>query len=94
VDWRPQTPCGSAGQALLYLRRSRRSRTPHPVPDICPGGGGGGAWAWVLLAAAALSALIGHPIDALVILAVVVVNAIIGFIQEGRAEEALAAIRR
>jgi magnesium-transporting ATPase (P-type) len=48
---------------------------------------------WVLLAAAVLAALIGHQIDALVILAVVVINAIIGYIQEGRAEEALAAIR-
>ena len=48
---------------------------------------------WVLLAAAALAAFIGHTIDSLVILAVVILNAVIGFIQEGRAEEALAAIR-
>ncbi|HUF45614.1 MAG TPA: cation-transporting P-type ATPase [Aestuariivirgaceae bacterium] len=48
---------------------------------------------YVLLAAAILAALIGHHIDALVILAVVVANAVIGFIQEGRAEQALNAIR-
>jgi magnesium-transporting ATPase (P-type) len=48
---------------------------------------------YVLLAAAVLAALIGHYIDALVILAVVIVNAVIGFIQEGRAEQALDAIR-
>ncbi|MBR0680002.1 HAD-IC family P-type ATPase [Roseomonas eburnea] len=48
---------------------------------------------YVLLAAAAASALLGHPLDAAVILAVVVLNAIVGFIQEGKAEQALAAIR-
>ncbi len=48
---------------------------------------------YVLLAAAALSAIFGHPVDAAVILSVVLVNAAIGFAQEGRAERALEAIR-
>jgi magnesium-transporting ATPase (P-type) len=48
---------------------------------------------YVLLAAAALAVAIGHGIDAIVILAVVVVNTAIGFFQEGKAEDALAAIR-
>jgi magnesium-transporting ATPase (P-type) len=46
----------------------------------------------VLLAAAALSLALGHALDAAVILAVVLLNALIGFVQEGRAERALAAI--
>jgi len=48
---------------------------------------------YVLLGAAVVTAVLGHWIDAQVILAVVLVNAVIGFIQEGKAENALAAIR-
>ncbi len=48
---------------------------------------------YVLLAAALIKALMGHWIDTSVILAVVVLNAIIGFVQEGRAEAAMEAIR-
>ena len=48
---------------------------------------------YVLLAAALTTALLDHWIDTAVILAVVLVNAVIGFIQEGKAEQALAAIR-
>lgn len=48
---------------------------------------------YFLMAGALAAALVGHFIDAGVILAVVVVNAVVGFIQEGRAEDALKAIR-
>jgi len=48
---------------------------------------------YVLVAAALLTALLGHYVDTFVILAVVLVNATIGFVQEGKAESALAAIR-
>ncbi|NIA68190.1 cation-transporting P-type ATPase [Pelagibius litoralis] len=48
---------------------------------------------YVLLAAAVITALLDHWIDAQVILAVVLVNAVIGFLQEGKAEKALEAIR-
>jgi magnesium-transporting ATPase (P-type) len=48
---------------------------------------------YVLLAAAILAVLLGHALDAVVILGVVLANALIGFIQEGRAERALEAIR-
>ncbi len=49
---------------------------------------------YALLAAAAVAAALGNHIDAAVILAVVIVNAVVGFLQEGKAENALAAIRR
>ncbi|MCG8507782.1 MAG: cation-transporting P-type ATPase [Rhodospirillales bacterium] len=48
---------------------------------------------YVLLAAAVATAFLGHWVDTAVIVGVVVINAIIGFIQEGKAESALEAIR-
>ncbi|WP_454915834.1 HAD-IC family P-type ATPase [Xanthobacter sediminis] len=48
---------------------------------------------YFLLAAAVAALALGHTIDAVVIAAVVTVNAIVGFIQEGKAEQALNAIR-
>ncbi|MFO7637338.1 MAG: cation-transporting P-type ATPase [Clostridia bacterium] len=49
---------------------------------------------YVLLGAAVVTGLMKHWIDTFVILGVVVVNAFIGFIQEGKAEKALEGIRR
>lgn len=48
---------------------------------------------YLLLAAAFGATLLGHFIDAGVILVVVLINAIVGVIQEGKAENALQAIR-
>jgi magnesium-transporting ATPase (P-type) len=47
---------------------------------------------YVLIGAAAVTWLLDHPVDTAVILAVVLANAIIGFVQEGRAEKAMEAI--
>jgi magnesium-transporting ATPase (P-type) len=49
---------------------------------------------YVLLAAAAVTAALGHWLDSAVILGVVVANAVIGFVQEGKAEAAIDAIRK
>lgn len=48
---------------------------------------------YVLIGAACITALLGHVIDTSVIVAVVIINALIGFYQEGKAEQAMEAIR-
>ncbi len=48
---------------------------------------------YFLLVSAAVAALVSHLVDAAVIAVVVVINAIVGFLQEGKAERALEAIR-
>jgi len=49
---------------------------------------------YILIAAATLSFLLSHYLDAWVILGVLVVNALLGFFQEQRAEQSLAALQQ
>jgi magnesium-transporting ATPase (P-type) len=49
---------------------------------------------YVLLGSAVITAALGHFADTVVIVAVVIANAAIGFFQEGKAEKAMDAIRR
>ncbi len=48
---------------------------------------------WVLIAAAAISAFLNEPVDAAIIAVVIVLNAILGTVQESKAEAALEALR-
>ncbi len=48
----------------------------------------------ILIAASIVSGIVGEISDAIVIIAIVIVNAVLGVIQEGKAEQALAALQK
>ncbi|WP_371060242.1 cation-transporting P-type ATPase [Rhodosalinus sp. 5P4] len=84
---------GEAARRLTEHGPNRLPEPPAPNPVLRFLGHFHNVLIYVLIASAAVTAALQHWIDTGVILAVVLVNAVIGYIQEGRAEQAMAAIR-
>ena len=49
---------------------------------------------WILIAAGVISGLLGEGVDAIAILAIVVLNAVVGFYQEFKADRSIAALKK
>jgi magnesium-transporting ATPase (P-type) len=92
---------GHEGLSPEEARRRSQSHGPNTLPEAKPRS----PWMrllaqfhnvliYVLLVAGGVTALLQHWLDAGVIFGVVLINAVIGFVQEGKAEDALKAIRQ
>jgi magnesium-transporting ATPase (P-type) len=107
--WHAETPdavleaLGATGRGLTEAEAAER--LARHGPNRLPRAPGRPAWlrlldqfrstlVVVLIIAGLLALAFGKPVDAVVILLVVLVNAAIGHIQEGKAQEALSAIAR
>ena len=92
------SPAGlSAAEAVARLEAHGRNRLPEPVkrhPGLRFLLQFHNILIYVLLGSAMITAALRHVVDTLVILAVIVTNAVIGFVQEGKAEKAMEAIRK
>jgi len=86
----------TAGEVAARLVRYGENRLPPPRrrgPLARLAGQFHDLLIYVLIGAGTVTAFLGHWLDAGVIAGVVVINAVIGYLQEGKAEHALEAIR-
>ncbi len=96
-EWRSHADGLSAGEAEERLSRYGRNQLRPPEkagPLVRFFRHFHNILIYILIAAAIGTALLGHWVDTGVILAVVLINTLIGFVQEGKAEKALDAIRQ
>ena len=82
-----------AGRRLAAVGANEIRRAPRPSRARMLLGQFGSPLIWLLLAAAIVSAALGELADAIAIAVIVAVNALVGFFQEHRAENALEALR-
>ncbi len=89
------------GLSSAEITQRQQQYGPNRLPELKPRS----AWSrffrqfhnvliYVLLGSAAITILLAHWLDTGVIIGVVLINALIGFIQEGKAEKALQAIQQ
>jgi len=83
---------GSATRRLAEVGPNRLPEPPRPSAVRRFLGHFDDVLIYILLAAAVLKAILGEWVDFAVILVVAVANAVVGFVQEGRADKALAGI--
>ncbi len=93
MSGRPGLTAGEAARRLSEIGPNEIPRQPPPSRLAVLAGQFGSPLVWLLLGACLVSGLLGEIADAIAIGVIVVVNAVVGYVQEWRAEGALLALR-